>query len=128
MLDPGPCGPRHSTAASSRLCPLHRLTAGAKGVVRRVDGCGAERGRLLALGFVAGKPVEVLQNAHGPMVVLLDTGRVCLCRHQARHVLVELDTPNDNGEAETSPLRPPHRTEFSAGPRCRGTGWSGSRN
>jgi cell division protein FtsL len=33
------------------------------------------------------------------MVVLLGACRVCLCRHQARHVLVELeDTALQNGE------------------------------
>lgn len=91
--------PCRCRAAATGLVPLHHLQAGQTGVIRRVDACGAERSRLLAMGFVSGKPVQVVQNAQGPMVVLLGACRVCLCRHQARHVLVELeDTALQNGE------------------------------
>lgn len=87
MLQIKSCACRHP---SSHLASLHCLAPGERGVVRKIEGCGAERSRLLALGFVAGKTVEVLRNAQGPMVVLLDTGRICLCRSQARHILVEI--------------------------------------
>jgi len=95
----GKLHPCRCRATAEGLAPLHRLQAGQTGVIRRVDACGAERSRLLAMGFVSGRAVQVMQNAQGPMTVLLGASRVCLCRHQARHILVELqEATTQNGE------------------------------
>ncbi len=101
-MDNGRVTAPDGATTSPMLCPLHHLKEGATGIIRHIEGCGAERGKLLALGFVAGKPVEVLQNAQGPMVVRLGGSRICLCRRQARQVLVEIHTAAPQNRAEDS--------------------------
>lgn len=70
--------------------PLSELPAGARIVVRRVDGGRGLLSRLAALGLAVGSDLEVLQNSpDGPMLVRVRNTRVALGRSEARKVLVE---------------------------------------
>jgi ferrous iron transport protein A len=78
------------TDTERRYRPLSELPAGARIVVRRVDGGRGLLGRLAALGLVVGSEVEVLQNSQeGPMLVRARNTRVALGRNEASKVLVE---------------------------------------
>ena len=73
-----------------RYQPLSEIRAGARIVVRRVDGGRGILSRLAALGLVVGSDIEVLQNSQdGPMLVRAHNTRVALGRNEARKVVVE---------------------------------------
>ena len=128
FLKPHACP--HCQESQGALRRLHHLREGEHAVVRRLDApCGPERSRLLALGFTPGRSLEVVRNAQGPMVLYLGTSRICICRHQARHVLVEvLDQPSDGKKPDASPRHCSDAPTTPADQRCPENGWSGSRS
>lgn len=81
-------------AASKRvidpaLTTLDQLPAGGVGVVARLGGGTAFRTRLMALGFVAGTEVTVVQNTgRGPLMVSVLGSQIALGRGEAGKVLV----------------------------------------
>ena len=78
------------TDKANRYRPLSELPAGARIVVRRVDGGRGLLSRLASLGLVVGSALEVLQNSQdGPMLVRAHNTRVALGRSEARKVFVE---------------------------------------
>jgi ferrous iron transport protein A len=69
---------------------LADLPTGTRAVVRALRGGQELMSRLSAMGFIAGAPVEVLQNrGRGPLLVRVRDTRVALGRGEAVKVLVE---------------------------------------
>lgn len=69
---------------------LADLKTGDKGVIRCVvksETC--KPGRLAAMGLTPGTAVEMISNASGPLLILVRSGRLCLCRTLARSVILE---------------------------------------
>lgn len=66
------------------------LKDGEKAVVRcllRNQGCHLSK--LTAMGITPGTEVEMLSNSGGPLMVLVRSSRLCLCRSLGRSVVVE---------------------------------------
>jgi Fe2+ transport system protein FeoA len=69
------------------LCDLRD---GEKAVVRclsRSQGCHLSK--LTAMGITPGTEIEMLSNSGGPLLVLVRSSRLCLCRSLGRAVVVE---------------------------------------
>lgn len=69
---------------------LSDLKNGEKGIVRCVtksESCNV--GKLSAMGLTPGTEVEMLSNAQGPLMIMVRSGRLCLCRNLARNVIIE---------------------------------------
>jgi ferrous iron transport protein A len=72
-----------------QILTLGDLAEGAEAHVHQVQGGHTYRGRMATLGFTAGAPVRLLQNAgRGPVIVLIRGTRVALGRGEALKVLV----------------------------------------
>ncbi len=71
------------------LTTLADMPTGASGVVARLEGGTAFRGRLAALGFAAGTEISVVQNVgRGPLMVSLLGSQIALGRGEAGKVIV----------------------------------------
>lgn len=46
-------------------------------------------GKLSAMGITPGTEIEMLSNAQGPLLILVRSSRLCLCRSLAQAVMVE---------------------------------------
>jgi Fe2+ transport system protein FeoA len=69
------------------LCDLRD---GEKGVVRclnRSEGCHLSR--LTAMGITPGTEIEMISNARGPLLVLVRSARLCLCRSLGQAIVME---------------------------------------
>lgn len=69
------------------LCDLQD---GEKAVVRclnRSEGCHLSK--LTAMGITPGTEIEMLSNARGPLLVLVRSSRLCLCRSLGQAIVVE---------------------------------------
>ncbi len=81
------CKHKHKTDGVKTLCDLKD---GEKSVVRclsRTQGCHLSK--LTAMGITPGTEVEMLSNSGGPLLVLVRSSRLCLCRSLGRSVVVE---------------------------------------
>jgi len=77
------------------ILSLGDLAEGGRAYVRQVKGGQAYRGRMAALGFTIGAPLQLLQNTgRGPVIVLIRGMRVALGRGEALKVLI---APGDGG-------------------------------
>ena len=66
------------------------LKDGEKAVVRclsRSQGCHLSK--LTAMGITPGTEVEMISNSGGPLLVLVRSSRLCLCRSLGKAVVVE---------------------------------------
>jgi Fe2+ transport system protein FeoA len=66
------------------------LKDGEKSVVRclsRSQGCHLSK--LTAMGITPGTEVEMISNSGGPLLVLVRSSRLCLCRSLGKAVVVE---------------------------------------
>lgn len=69
---------------------LNDLRSGEKAVVRCVDRAhGCHVGRLASMGITQGAEVEMLSNGSGPLLVLVRSSRLCLCRSLGKAVIVQ---------------------------------------
>lgn len=76
-----------NTQTQRTLCDLRD---GEKAVVRCLaKSTGCHVGKLAAMGITPGTEVEVLSNGRGPLMILVRSSRLCLCRGLARAVVVE---------------------------------------
>ncbi|WP_043775169.1 FeoA family protein [Desulfomicrobium escambiense] len=69
---------------------LNDLKDGEKAVVRclsRSQGCHLSK--LTAMGITPGTEIEMLSNSGGPLLVLVRSSRLCLCRSLGQAVVVE---------------------------------------
>ena len=81
------CKHKHTADGVKTLCDLKD---GEKAVVRclsRTQGCHLSK--LTAMGITPGTEVEMLSNSGGPLLVLVRSSRLCLCRSLGRSVVVE---------------------------------------
>ena len=80
---------------------LSELKAGEKGVIVKVHGHGGFRKRIVEMGFVKGKAVEVLQNAplQDPVKYHLMGYEVCLRRQEADMIEVYASAKGDGNPA-----------------------------
>jgi ferrous iron transport protein A len=98
------CSAWHQTAL---IQPLAQLRKGAKGIVSAVtdlegaaslgdsSGCTLRR-RLMELGFVAGEPIEIIEEVRpgcDPIAVRIGSAMFALRRREAQAVLVQLEAP-----------------------------------
>jgi len=81
---------------------LSELRTGEKGVIVKVHGHGGFRKRIVEMGFVKGKAVEVLQNAplQDPVKYRLLGYEVCLRRQEADMIEVYASSKGDGHPAE----------------------------
>jgi len=81
------CRHKDTGIGARTLCDLKD---GEKAVVRclsRTEGC--HLGKLTAMGITPGTEIEMLSNASGPLLVLVRSARLCLCRSLGQTVVVE---------------------------------------
>ena len=81
------CKHKQTTDGVKTLCDLKD---GEKAVVRclsRTQGCHLSK--LTAMGITPGTEVEMLSNSGGPLLILVRSSRLCLCRSLGRSVVVE---------------------------------------
>ena len=81
------CKPK-DTAGGVRT--LGDLKDGEKAVVRclsRTQGCHLSK--LTAMGITPGTEIEMLSNSGGPLLILVRSSRLCLCRSLGQAVVVE---------------------------------------
>lgn len=86
---PGACCDGDCARCGARtLCDV---APGQRCAIRRLNGCGPTRQRLLDLGFQPGREIAVLRNApfNDPIEVQVGDCFVALRRCEARHVHVE---------------------------------------
>jgi Fe2+ transport system protein FeoA len=75
------------THAARTLCDLKD---GEKAKVRCiVKSQGCHLSKLAAMGLTPGTEIEMLSNSSGPLMVLVRSSRLCLCRSLGKSVLVE---------------------------------------
>lgn len=82
------CKRRHPTHPQGKktLCDLH---SGEKGIVQALDReQGCHLGKLSAMGITPGTEIEMISNGCGPLLVLVRSSRLCLCRNLAQSVLI----------------------------------------
>ena len=66
------------------------LKDGEKAVVRclsRSQGCHLSK--LTAMGITPGTEIEMISNSGGPLMILVRSSRLCLCRSLGKAVVVE---------------------------------------
>jgi len=81
------CRHKESDTGERTLCDLKE---GEKAVVRclaRSQGCHLSK--LTAMGITPGTEVEMISNSSGPLLVLVRSSRLCLCRSLGKAVVVE---------------------------------------
>lgn len=75
------------THGQRTLCDLR---VGEKAVVRRLNKTeGCHIGKLTAMGITPGTEIEMLANGRGPLLVMVRSSRLCLCRNLAQSVIIE---------------------------------------
>ena len=96
---------------------LSELKTGKKGVIVKVMGHGGFRKRIVEMGFIKGKKVEVLLNAplHDPVKYRIMGYEVSLRHSEAD--MIEVVTPDEVAKAEQTQLRP-DETEANTQDAC----------
>lgn len=81
---------KRAAQKSPGLRTLCDLRVGEKAVVRSLNTCGGcQGGRLAAMGITPGTELEMLSNGRGPLMVLVRSSRLCLCRNLAQSIIIE---------------------------------------
>lgn len=81
------CKDKETCQGSRTLNDLH---TGEKAIVRCVDRShGCHVGRLASMGITQGAEVEMLSNGCGPLLVLVRSSRLCLCRSLGKAVIIQ---------------------------------------
>lgn len=81
------CKLKDTAGGARTLCDLKD---GEKAVVRcLVKSQGCHLSKLAAMGITPGTEVEMISNAGGPLMVLVRSSRLCLCRSLGQSVVVE---------------------------------------
>lgn len=81
------CKHKESADGIRTLCDLKD---GQKATVRclsRSQGCHLSK--LTAMGITPGTEIEMLSNSGGPLLILVRSSRLCLCRSLGQAVVVE---------------------------------------
>ncbi len=81
------CKMKDTAGGVRTLCDLKD---GEKAVVRclsKSEGCHLSK--LAAMGITPGTEIEMISNASGPLLILVRSGRLCLCRSLAKAIVVE---------------------------------------
>lgn len=81
------CKMKETAGGVRTLCDLKD---GEKAVVRclsKSEGCHLSK--LAAMGITPGTEIEMISNASGPLLILVRSGRLCLCRSLAKAIVVE---------------------------------------
>lgn len=72
------------------LRTLCDLKDGEKAVIRCiVKSQGCHLSKLAAMGLTPGTEIEMISNSSGPLMVLVRSSRLCLCRSLGKSVVVE---------------------------------------
>jgi Fe2+ transport system protein FeoA len=80
------CKLKDAATGERTLCDLKD---GEKAVVRcLVKSQGCHLSKLAAMGITPGTEVEMISNARGPLMVLVRSSRLCLCRSLGQSVVV----------------------------------------
>lgn len=81
------CKLKDTHDAARTLCDLK---AGEKAKIRCiVKSQGCHQSKLAAMGLTPGTQIEMISNSSGPLMVLVRSSRLCLCRSLGQSVLVE---------------------------------------
>lgn len=81
------CKPKEIGTGVRTLCDLKD---GEKAIVRclsKTQGCHLSK--LAAMGITPGTEIEMISNASGPLLILVRSGRLCLCRSLGQAIVVE---------------------------------------
>ena len=81
------CKSKDAVDGERTLCDLKD---GEKAVVRclsRSQGCHLSK--LTAMGITPGTEIEMISNSGGPLMVLVRSSRLCLCRSLGKAIVVE---------------------------------------
>jgi Fe2+ transport system protein FeoA len=81
------CKTKDAAEGVRTLCDLKD---GEKAVVRclhKSEGCHLSK--LAAMGITPGTEIEMISNSSGPLLILVRSGRLCLCRSLAKAIGVE---------------------------------------
>ena len=73
----------------SPLGSLSTFPPGSRVRVESLCDCPRARGRLCAMGITPGTEIEMLSNSKGPLMILVRSSRLCLCRSLGQSVVVE---------------------------------------
>lgn len=80
------CKMKDTQSGARTLCDLKN---GEKAVVRcLVKSQGCHLSKLAAMGLTPGTEVEMISNSSGPLMVLVRSSRLCLCRNLGKSVVV----------------------------------------
>lgn len=80
---------------------LSELPAGARALIRHLEGGKEILSRLATLGFTPGATLNMIQNyGRGPIIVCIRDARIALGRGEARKILV---SPNPDDHSVTAP-------------------------
>ncbi len=81
------CKLKETATGARTLCDLKD---GEKAVVRcLVKSQGCHLSKLAAMGITPGTEIEMLSNSKGPLMILVRSSRLCLCRSLGQSVVVE---------------------------------------
>ena len=69
---------------------LANLKTGETGIVRCLDSTkGCHVGKLAAMGITPGTEIEMLSSSGGTVMVLVRSGKLCLCSNLAQAIIIE---------------------------------------
>jgi Fe2+ transport system protein FeoA len=81
------CKLKETATGARTLCDLKD---GEKAVVRcLVKSQGCHLSKLAAMGITPGTEIEMISNSRGPLMILVRSSRLCLCRSLGQSVVVE---------------------------------------
>ncbi len=81
------CKLKETATGTRTLCDLKD---GEKAVVRcLVKSQGCHLSKLAAMGITPGTEIEMISNSGGPLMILVRSSRLCLCRSLGQSVVVE---------------------------------------
>lgn len=81
------CKLKETATGARTLCDLKD---GEKAVVRcLVKSQGCHLSKLAAMGITPGTEIEMISNSGGPLMILVRSSRLCLCRSLGQSVVVE---------------------------------------
>ncbi len=81
------CKLKDTATGTRTLCDLKD---GEKAVVRcLVKSQGCHLSKLAAMGITPGTEIEMISNSRGPLMILVRSSRLCLCRSLGQSVVVE---------------------------------------
>lgn len=81
------CKLKETATGTRTLCDLKD---GEKAVVRcLLKSQGCHLSKLAAMGITPGTEIEMISNSGGPLMILVRSSRLCLCRSLGQSVVVE---------------------------------------